>query len=299
MTPSASLGNGGKPSGLLRLITMAAGLCLCLGAPSYAESQDVDRSAYRAAEDAYSAALSARDLARDLLDDAMNETAEARQSGDQARYGRALALYQERAREMELSNRRLADAANALDQARRAHLESVLVQLDSLFGVLPQAADEREADLLTRRMDNLLDEADQLARPVEIDDDPFPEINIEPTDTRDDIRAKADLLDRQVARYGLLLLDIGAQIELLEQRQRHARMARDFGANLSLFGDLRVPVGRPEATSDNAAEGLIGGEELSQRLEELNRTREFLVERRDIAMARAAEFRQRIGGELA
>ena len=126
--------------------------------------------------------------------------------------------------------------------------------------------------------------------------DPFPEINIDPGDTRDEIRAKADLLERYAGRYDLMALDIDAQIELLEQRQRHARMVRDFGADLSRFGDLRVPVGRPDATSDNA-EDLSGGEELSQRLEQLQQSREFVIERRDIARARAEEFRRRIGGE--
>ncbi len=297
MAPSAASGDGRKSAGSLRLVALAA--ALCAGVPSPAAAQDVVRSAYRAAEDAYGAALSARDLARDLFDDAMNDATEARRSGDQARYGRALAVYQERAREMELRNRRLAEAASALNRARREYLESVLVELDSLIEGLSRETDEREEDLLNRRIVNLYDEADRLTRPVEIDDDPFPEINIEPGDTRSDIRAKADLLERHAARYGLLLRDIDVQIELLEQRQRHVRMARDFGANLSLFGDLRMPVGNPEEASDNA-EDPTGGEELAQRLGQLNRTREFLVERRDVAAARAAEFRQRIGGaELA
>ena len=296
MGPSAALGIGGKPARLLRLVALAAGLCALH--PFAAAAQGVERSAYLAAESAYGAALRARDLARDLLDDAMDQATEARDSGDQARYARALAIYQERAQELERSNRLLADAASSLDQARRAHLAGVLAQLDLLFDEIPRAADERERDLLTRRIDILYDEADQLARPVEIDDDPFPEINIDPGDTRDDIRAKADLLDRHAARYARLLLDIDAQIELLEQRQRQLRMAQDFGADLSRFDDLRVPVGSPDAASDNA-DGLMGSEELSQRLEELNRSREFVVERRDIAMARADEFRERIGGERA
>lgn len=296
MAPSAAPGRGGRPPGFLRLVTLAAGLSAVLSPAAHA--QDVDRSTYLAAESAYGAALRARDLSRDLLDEAMDQATEARESGDQARYGRALAIYQERAQELELSNRLLADAADRLDQARRAYLERVLAQAEGLLEELSRTTGEREQGLLARRIDNLYDEADQLARPVEINDDPFPEINIDPGDTRDDIRAKADLLERHAARYGQLLLDIDAQIELLEQRRRHARMARDFGADLSRFDDLRVPLGSPDATSDNP-EGLIGSEELSQRLEELNRSREFVIERRDIAMARAEEFRQRIGGASA
>ena len=294
MALSAAQGNERKPAGLLRLAALAAALCAVL--PSAARTQDVEQSAYRAAESAYNAALRARDLARDLLADALDEAIEARQAGDQARYERALAIYQDLGRELEQSNRDLADATARLDEDQRTYLLSVLDELDELFEELPQAVDARERDLIGRRIAVLRDEADDLARPVEIDNDPFPEINIEPGDTRDEIRAKADLLDGQVARYGLLLLDIDAQIELLEQRERHARMVRDFGADLSRFGDLRVPVGRPDATSDNT-EDLIGGEELSQRLEELQQSREFVIERRDVAMARAAEFRQRIGGE--
>ena len=294
MASSAAQGNGRKPAGLLRLVALAAGVCAVF--PSAAASQDVEQSAYRAAESAYTAALRARDLANDRLADALDEATEARQSGDQARYQRALAIYQDRGRELEQSNRVLADAASRLDQAQRSYLESVLDELDELYEELPQAPDARGRDLIGRRIDLLNDEADQLERPVEIDDDPFPEINIEPGDTRDDIRAKADLLDGHVARYDQVLLDIDAQIELLEQRQRHARMVRDFGADLSRFGDLRVPVGRADATSENA-EDLIGSEELSQRLEDLQQSREFVIERRNIAMARAEEFRQRIGGE--
>ncbi len=294
MAPSAAQGNGRKPAGLLRLVALAAGLCAVL--PSAATSQDVEQSEYRAAESAYNAALSARDLERDLLDDALDEVTEARQSGDQARYERALAIYQDQARELEQSDRELVDAAGRLDQVRRSYLLSVLDELDELYEELPQAPDARGRDLIGRRINILLADANQLERPIEIDDDPFPAINIEPGDTPDEIRAKADLLERYAAGYDLLVLDIDAQIELVEQRQRHARMVRDFGADLSRFGDLRVPMGRPDATSDNA-EDLIGGEELSQRLEELQQSREFVIERRDVARARAEEFRQRIGGE--
>ena len=294
MAPSAAQGNGRKPAGLLRLVALAAGLCAVL--PSAATSQDVEQSEYRAAESAYNAALSARDLERDLLDDALDEVTEARQSGDQARYERALAIYQDQARELEQSDRELVDAAGRLDQVRRSYLLSVLDELDELYEELPQAPDARGRDLIGRRINILLADANQLERPIEIDDDPFPAINIEPGDTPDEIRAKADLLERYAAGYDLLVLDIDAQIELVEQRQRHARMVRDFGADLSRFGDLRVPMGRPDATFDNA-EDLIGGEELSQRLDELQQSREFVIERRDVARARAEEFRQRIGGE--
>lgn len=294
MAPSAAQGNGRKPAGLLRLVALAAGLCAVL--PSAATSQDVEQSEYRAAESAYNAALSARDLERDLLDDALDEVTEARQSGDQARYERALAIYQDQARELEQSDRELADAAGRLEQVRRSYLLSVLDELDELYEELPQTPDARGRDLIGRRINILLADANQLERPIEIDDDPFPAINIEPGDTPDEIRAKADLLERYAAGYDLLVLDIDAQIELVEQRQRHARMVRDFGADLSRFGDLRVPMARPDATSDNA-EDLIGGEELSQRLEELQQSREFVIERRDIARARAEEFRQRIGRE--
>ena len=295
MALSAAQGNERKPAGLLRLVALAAALCAVL--PSAARSQDVEQSAYRAAESAYNAALSARDLERDLLDDALDEVTEARQSGDQARYERALAIYQEQARALEQRNRSLDDDADRLDEARRSYLLSVLDELAELYEELPQAPDARARDLIGRRIAVLNDDADQLERPIDIDDDdPFPEINIDPDDTREEIRAKADLLEGYGSRYGLLVRDIDAQIELLEQRERHARMVRDFGADLSRFGDLRVPVGRPDATSDNA-EDLIGGEELSQRLEQLQQSREFVIARRDIAIARAAEFRRRIGGE--
>ncbi len=294
MAPSAAQGKGRKPAGLFRLVVLAAGLCAVV--PSAATSQDVEQSEYRAAESAYNAALRARDLERDLLDDALDEVTEARQSGDQGRYERALAIYQDQARELEQSERELTDAAGRLEQVRRSYLLSVLDELDELYEELPQAPDARGRDLIGRRIDILLADANQLERPIEIDDDPFPAINIEPGDTPDEIRAKADLLERYAAGYDLLVLDIDAQIELVEQRQRHARMVRDFGADLSRFGDLRVPMGRPDATSDNA-EDLIGGEELSQRLEELQQSREFVIERRDVARARAEEFRQRIGGE--
>lgn len=294
MALSAAQGNGRKPAGLPRLVALVAGLCTIL--PSAASSQDVEQSAYRAAESAYNAALRARDLERDLLDDALDEVTEARQSGDQARYGRALAIYQEQARELEQSNRDLDDAASQLEQAGRSYLLSVFDELNELYEELPQAPDARARDLIVRRIALLNDQADELERPIDPDMDPFPEINIDPGDTPERIRAKVDLLERYARRYDLMALDIDAQIELLEQRQRHARMVRDFGADLSRFGDLRVPVGRPDAASENA-EDLIGGEELSQRLEELQQSREFVIERRDIARARAEEFRQRIGGE--
>ena len=295
MALSAAQGNGRKPAGMLRLLVLAAGLCAVL--PSPGTSQDVEQSAYRAAETAYNAALSARDLERDLLDDALDEVTEARQSGDQARYERALAIYQEQARQLEQSNRELDAAAGRLDQTRRSYLSSVLDELAELYEELALAPDARGRDLIGRRINLLLADANQLERPIDVDDnDPFPAINIEPGDTPDEIRAKADLLERYAGSYDLLVLDIDAQIELVEQRQRHARMVRDFGADLSRFGDLRVPVGRPDATSDNA-EDLIGGEELSQRLEELQQSREFVIERRDVARERAEEFRRRIGGE--
>lgn len=294
MVPRAAQGKERKPADLLRLVTLAAGLCVVL--PSAARSQDVERSEYRAAESAYTAAVSARDLERDLLDDALDEVTEARRSGDQGRYERALAVYQEHARELEQSNRDLDAAAGRLDQARRSYLLRVLDESDELYEELALTPDARGRDLIGRRLALLRDEADQLERPIDVDYDPFPAINIDPGDTQDEIRAKVDLLEGYARRYDLMVTDIDAQIELLEQRRRHARMVRDFGADLSRFGDLRVPVGRPDATSENA-EDLIGGEELSQRLEELRQSREFVIERRDVVRTRAEEFRQRIGGE--
>ena len=292
MALSATRGSGRSPAGWVRLAMLSAGLSAMV--PANAAAQDVDQRRYLAADSDYSAALSARDLARALYEDAMAEANEARDSGDQGRHGRALAVFQESASELELTNRLLAEARDELEQARRAYLTSVYDRQDELYEELTQAAEERERTLILRQIAVLDDQANRLTRSVEILDDPFPEINIAPGDTPDDIRAKADLLERQAARHDGLLVDIQAQIELYERRLRHARLAQDFGADLSRFDDLRVPVGTPDAASEQA-EGLTGPEELSQHLEDLNRSREFLIERRNIALARAAEFRQRIG----
>lgn len=292
MALSATRGSRRTPACWFRLVMLAAGLSAVL--PASSAAQDVDQRRYLAAESDYSAALSARDLERALYEDAMAEAHEARDSGDQGRHGRALAVFQDRALQLELRNRLLAEARDELEQARRAYLESVYARQDELYEELTRTADERDRTLMLREIAMLDDDANRLTRSVDILDDPFPEINIAPGDTPDDIRAKADLLERQAARHDGLLVDIQAQIELHERRLRHARMAQDFGADLSRFDDLRVPVGTPDAASEQS-EGLTGPEELSQRLEELNRSREFLIERRDVALARAEEFRQRIG----
>ena len=295
MASSASWGSGRAAGSLFRLVMLAAGFASVL--PRAAQAQDVERSEYRTAESAYNFALNSRYLAYDLYNQAIAETTDARNSGDEERFDRALAVFQESAKELELSNRLLAEAGDELEQARRAYLERVQDHVDELYEELPRIADESDRTLVLRRIDNLTYEADLLARPVETDYDPFPEITIDPRDTREEIRAKAEVLERQAARDGDLLLDIDAQIESYERRRRHARMWQDFGADLFRFDDLQVPVGTPDAASDNTI-GLIGNEELSQRLEELNRSREFLTQRRNIATARAQEFRRRSGGEF-
>ena len=292
MALSATRDSGRRPAGLFRLAMLAAGLSAVL--PASTAAQDVDRRRYLAAESDYSAAQSASDLTRALYEDAIVEANEARDSGDQARHARALAVFQDIASEFELNNRLLSEARDELEEARRAYLASLYAREGELFEELPRTADERDRTRILRQIAILVDQANQLSLPIEVLDDPFPEINIVPGDTPDDIRAKADLLLNQAARHQGLLVDIDAQIELYERRLRHARMAQDFGADLSRFDDLRVPVGTPDAASEQS-EGLTGPEALSQHLEDLNRSREFVIERRNVALARAAEFRERIG----
>ncbi len=297
MASSASLVGGRTPGAVFRLAMIATGLLVIL--PVSGRAQDVDRRAYRSAQSAYNHALNERDLADARYSQAHDEVSEARDSGDQARHGRALAVFQSRAEEVELSNQLLVEAGAALEQTRRAYLASVEQRLERLlFDELPLLAEgSREHNLMTREITNLNNEADLLVTPVEIDDDPFAEITSDPGDSPSVIRAKADLLDRRAALHERSILDVDAQIESYEKRLRHARMSQDFGADLFRFDDLRVPVGTPDAASANAV-GLTGNEELSQRLEALYRFRELLIDRRDIARVRAREFRQRIGGEL-
>lgn len=295
MASSAPRGKRLTPGRFFRLVMFAAGLPAIL--PAAAHAQDLSRRAYLLAESQLTVARNEHDLGRAQMEDALDEVGDARDSGDQGRFQRALAVYQETARELEFLDRLLADQGARFEQARRDHLRNVDDRLEAMFEEFRLLPDESpEYDRIRREIRNLDYEASQLSLPVVINYDPFPEITIDPDDSPAEMRAKAEVLERQVTRAELLLLDIDILIESNERRLRNARMSQDFGADLFRFGDLQVPVGTPDSAPADSV-GREGNAELSRRLQDLYRDRERTIERRDIAGDRAAELRQRMGGE--
>ena len=130
-------------------------------------------------------------------------------------------------------------------------------------------------------------------------------ITIDAIDRPDEIRFKADLLDRRANQYEQRLQDLASDLATLNQRLNRQRRRQDVRLQRDRFDDVRVPVGSTaQSGTDGANSGVAAADSLGvrqpQTLEEEIEVLELLraewTSVRDALRGQARRFRVLAGG---
>jgi hypothetical protein len=258
----------------------------------------------RSARAAYEAARSAFSVVESRFSAAIEEVNLARLSGDGARLDRAHAVAQDRSvplRDQELrleeAQRNLSAARSALVDVLSARLEQLVRQIDAA----PSAQQRAQLDTLFRDLSAEIQslEAEE-GDAFRIDPVVLPGIAFDPRDGPEELRAKAEILERQAVVADSVIRSTERQIEALNTRLRLLRQGRDFLAGTDRFDDTRVPVvtgGPPGDRSTPTDSTVVGARPLTLE-ERIQAFRDYVVQLqsyRDQLLVRAEQFRRRVG----
>lgn len=291
---------------------LAAILALAVAPPpAAAQAQSLEelvvqrRLEYRAARDAFDAARSAYSVVERQFSAALSEVSQARRANNDDRLQRAYAQAQDRSVPLRDQDRHLAEAREALGEARGALIQTLTGRQEQLVRQMDAArsAEERASlDALFRdisaELQRLEAEEGETYRvtPVEV----LPEVTFDPRDGPDEIRAKAEILERQAAVADSAIQNSERQIENLNGRLRNERLRRDFVAGTDRFDDTRVPVvtGLPSGDPTSPTDSTVAGARpltLEERIENLREYIRQLESYRDQLLIRATQFRRAVG----
>ena len=258
----------------------------------------------RAARAAHQAALDAFNVLDRQFIQALDEVRASRRSGDNARMDRAAALAQDRSVPRGAQEVRLRDAVAALVRARQGLVDILTVRMEELVRTMDATGSAEQRGRLNvlfadhqRELEGLEAEAEDTFRlnPVAL-----PEIVFDPRDGPDELRAKAELLERRAADADSVLVDTERRIQELNRRLRIERQGRDFLAGAERFDDTRVPVvtGRPGGERTPVSDSTVSGarpQTLEERIQALTEYRRQMESYRDELRVRAQQFRLRVG----
>ncbi len=292
---------------------------LALGSAGLAEAQAPLanlEAEYAAALAEYDVMLGEREATFSLYEQALDRVDAARRSGDEDARARAHASFQVVAFDLmdlevavEQARDRLNGAREALLGALEAREEVLLVDIGA------QAPGEpREAVLLEewrQIRSRMLQVQSEVLPEAAVDLRPVPELTVDPRDGPVESLEKARFMEEQALSYDSLIVDLDAQVRVLERQVQQRQSVQDLLRDVSRFGSdfVQGPPGlgaRPDAVPDvgtPASDGGAGGpgEALAQLpLEEqialLRGARDLAVQYRDQALAMARVFRDRAEG---
>lgn len=289
----------------LGAIVFALGTVIGLATPTDASSQEAIRVAaleterrleYEAAASAYEGALAGRAAAEARFARITQELEDAGTSADDQRRNEALAQAQRLASELFGLDSRVAETQSGLQESRARYLQILDIQLDFLAERIEFAstsADSTELgamyrDLRTRFVEVERDDRGAVALVAMV----MPEITATPRDGPRQLRAKADLLELRAQQADSAIAFIDAQLVDLERRAQRDRGMNALQRGIERFDDNRVPV-QPSSQGEDGTPAAVQTPE--QRVASLRRLRDIYVERRLVALQRAAEFRALAG----
>ena len=283
---------------------------LTLGVPQGAAAQATEQAVaqrrleLRAARSAYEAALGAFNVVDRQFSAALDEVNAARRSGDTGRLERAYALAQDRSVPHRDQENRLEEAGATLVRARQALIDVLAARLEQLVREMDAAPGAQQRAQLNAvfadhqaELQALEAEAQETYRlePVVL-----PEITFDPRDGREELLAKAELLERRAVVADTLIRYTERQIQSLTDRLRTQRQRRDFLAGAERFDDTRVPVVTGAPTVDRAAarDSTVAGARPLTLEERIQLHRDYLGQLqayRDQLLIRAQQFRRAVG----
>ena len=289
-------------------VLLAAGLSV--GTPCGSRAQSAEqlvvqrRLELRAARGAYEAARSAFDVVERQFAAALEEVNQARRSGDNDRLERASALAQDRSVPARDQESRLKEAGQALVRAREALILALDARMEELVRQMDATPSSQQRGQLNALYGDLQAELQSLEAEaggtIRLEPVVLPEISFDPRDGPDDLRSKAELLERHAVIADTVIQNTERQIEQLGGRLRRERQQRDFLASADRFDDTRVPVvtGAPTGARAAARDSTVAGAlplSLEERIQILRDYVSQLQTRRDQLRIRAEQFRRRVG----
>ena len=291
-------------TGTLLAAVLSLGVPAGVGAQVTEQALGQTRLELRAARTAYEAALSAFNVVDRQFSAALEEVNQARRSGNTDRLERAYALAQDRSVLHRDQEERLKDAVEELVRARQALIDVLAARMEQLVREMDGArsAQQRaQLDALYRGLQTELQglEAEE-EQTVRLEPVVLPEITFDPRDGRDELLAKAELLERRAAVADTLIRHTERQIQSLNDRLRTQRQRRDFLAGTDRFDDTRVPVVAGGITGDRAAaaDSTIAGARPLSLEERIQIQRDYLAQLqayREQLLIRAQQFRRAVG----
>lgn len=265
---------------------------------------------YRSAKNAHQSALDARAAAERRFNRALQEIRDAQEEGDEDRLRQAYARAQEQALQLQSLEERVRERAAEVERARQALLDVLDRQVERMMAELGETTDpDEQADLaaLVRELNVRIREVEREGEVLEEEARlvALPEIAWDPRDGPEELRWKAELLERRARQYAARIDEIAVQIEDLRRRQRRNRSLSDLVTGIQRFDDDQVPVVSPSEDGGSQAGGGVdgGGEEegeegestetssLDDRIESLELLRERIEEFREQVLFRARQFR--------
>jgi len=288
------------------LLTVA----LALGLPGTSMGQATEqmvaqrRLELRAARSAYDAALGAFNVVDRQFSAALEEVNTARRSADTGRLERAYALAQDRSVPRRDQEKRLEEAGAALVRARQALIDILVARLEQLVREMDAAPGAQQRAQLNALFTDHQAELQALEAEAEetfrLEPVVLPEITFDPRDGRDELLAKAELLERRAVVADTLIRYTERQIQSLNQRLRTQRQRRDFLAGAERFDDTRVPVvvGAPTGDPGAVRDSTVAGARPLSLEERIQMHRDYLGQiqaYRDQLLIRAQQFRRAVG----
>lgn len=315
MTLLFSLRGWAGGAGRTRLSWSALALTLAV-LPGWANGQEpltlpeLERT-YRAAAAAYQDAYETLRVYQSRFERASDALRAAQLAGNSARRDSAFAEIMQLSPERTLQEQRVEEKAEELRVVRERLLAALNLRLDEYLdrttGVLTDT-ERRELAVQMADTRNRINELRAEEDP-EVTLEPLPDIQIEPRDSPDDIRAKATLLEVRADQYAQQLVEIDRRLETLQAEQARLRRANDFMAGVERFDDPRLPVGPPggqrtpppdparvPAGADSTAVG-VRPLTREEEIEALSRLREVYAETIQTTRDKAERFRKEAGGD--
>jgi hypothetical protein len=231
----------------------------------------------------------------------------ARRSGGDERLDRAFATALSEASSLQSLDRRVADAAQAMEESGQRLRDVLEERVRELFDRLEASGDIVEQGELAAIIQARTFQFDAIASELAATGPvaavvAMPQVVHDPRDGPGELENKALFLERRATQYEVQIEGIDRDVELLRERQRRDRGLADLLSGIGRFDDNRPPVGAaaegreasnaPRTTADSTGVSVEKtADEKILELQLLRATLEgFLVQVR----ARARSFRSRL-----
>jgi hypothetical protein len=308
-------GSGCFKSPVLGVISLA--LCF-LGVPGSAVAQEELtlpelEGLYRGALAEYEGAFQVLEVLSSQSDRASLDFSAALAAGDEGAANRAYAETLRIAGLRRQAQRRVEEKVEELRVARERLLDATARSLEAFLAHADTASDPENQRVLTTFVTDTRNRLSELRAledpPVTLE--PLPNINAEPRDGPQDLRAKATILEVTARQYEDQRTYYQRQLQGLRRDQNLLRRTDDFLADFNRFDDPTVPVAPPGARtvpppgqvqppSGADSLGISGGPyTLEQRIQALELLLEEIPQLIQTVRVRAETLRRLAGGEWA